>query len=153
MMGLKAPENCASALQPTRSSSRRGTLSQAAPRPGITGRSRRPQELSRLAVGDERSELGLYCDEGCGREGDPTLACCRSTRKVRTDHAEECFDGLSALWTSLHEALAVRVTTLLNKLINLHGVRVTGIRFDVPELAPARAPPGGSELQSLQLGW
>jgi hypothetical protein len=72
---------------------------------------------------------------------------------VRTDHAEECFDGLSALWTSLHEALAVRVTTLLNKLINLHGVRVTGIRFDVLELAPARAPPGGSELQSLQLGW
>ena len=96
-------------------------MSQAAPRSGITGKSRRPQELSRLAVGDERSELGLYCDEGCGREGDPTLACCLRTRKVRTDHAEECFDGLSALWTSLHEALSVRITTLLNKLINLHG--------------------------------
>ena len=25
--------------------------------------------------------------------------------------------------------------------------------FDAPELAPARARPGGSELQSLQLGW
>lgn len=105
-------------------------MCQAALRSGITGSSRRPQELSRLAVGDERSELGLYCDEGCGREGDPTLACCLCTGKVRTDHAEECFDGLSALWTSLHEALSVRITTLLNKLINLHGVRVAGLRFE-----------------------
>ena len=105
-------------------------MSQAAPWSGITGRSRRPQELSRLAAGDERSELGLYCDEGCGREGDSALECCRSTGKVRTDHAEECFDGLSALWTSLHEALSVRITTLLNKLINLHGVRVTGLRLE-----------------------
>ncbi len=105
-------------------------MSQAAPRSGITGKSRGPQELSRLAVGDERSELGPYCDEGCGREGDPTLARCARAWKVRTDHAEKCFDELSALWTSLHEALSVRITTLLNKLINLHGVRVTGLRFE-----------------------
>ena len=66
MPGLKRVEYRASAVQPTRPSSIRGTMSQAAPRSGITGRSRRPQELSRLAVGDERSELGLYCDEACG---------------------------------------------------------------------------------------
>ncbi|MGK0519749.1 MAG: hypothetical protein ACJAUC_002451, partial [Planctomycetota bacterium] len=105
-------------------------MSQAAPRSGITGRSRRPQELSRLAVGDERSELGLYCDEGCGREGDPALVYCPITGKVRTDHAEQCFDEHSALWTSSHEALSVRVTRLLSKLINLQGVRVTGLRFE-----------------------
>ena len=63
---LKGSEDRVSAVQPTRPSSRRGAMSQAAPRSGITGRSRRPQELSRLAVGDERSELGLYCDEACG---------------------------------------------------------------------------------------
>jgi hypothetical protein len=40
-------------------------MSQAAPRSDIKGKSRRPQELSRLAIGDERSELALYCDEGC----------------------------------------------------------------------------------------
>jgi transposase len=49
---------------------------------------------------------------------------------VRTDHAEQCFDEHSALWTSSHEALSVRVTTLLNQLINLQGVRVTGLRFE-----------------------
>jgi hypothetical protein len=32
-------------------------------------------------------------------------------------------------------------------------LRAMGLPCDVPELAPARAPPGGSELQSLQLGW
>jgi hypothetical protein len=32
-------------------------------------------------------------------------------------------------------------------------LRAMGLSSDVPELAPARAPPGGSELQSLQLGW
>jgi hypothetical protein len=32
-------------------------------------------------------------------------------------------------------------------------LRAMGLSFDVSELAPARAPPGGSELQSLQLGW
>ncbi len=32
-------------------------------------------------------------------------------------------------------------------------LQAMGLSFDVPELAPARAPPGGSELQSLQLGW
>ena len=32
-------------------------------------------------------------------------------------------------------------------------LRAMGQSFEVPELIPARAPPGGSELQSLQLGW
>ena len=66
MRDSKTFEHHASAVQPTRGSSTRGTMSQAALRTGITGRSRRPQELSRLAVGDERSELGLDGDEGCG---------------------------------------------------------------------------------------
>ncbi len=49
---------------------------------------------------------------------------------MRTDHAELAFDGLSARRTSKHEALSVRITTLLNKLINLQGLRVTGLHFD-----------------------
>jgi hypothetical protein len=32
-------------------------------------------------------------------------------------------------------------------------LRAMGLPFEAPELAVARAPPGGSELQSLQLGW
>ncbi|MGK0203359.1 MAG: hypothetical protein ACI9S9_002437 [Planctomycetota bacterium] len=32
-------------------------------------------------------------------------------------------------------------------------LRAKGLSNDMPELAPARAPPVGSELQSLQLGW
>ncbi|MGK0261924.1 MAG: hypothetical protein ACI8UD_000561 [Planctomycetota bacterium] len=32
-------------------------------------------------------------------------------------------------------------------------LRAMGLSNDMPELAPARAPPSGSELQSLQLGW
>ena len=32
-------------------------------------------------------------------------------------------------------------------------LRAMGLSVDMPELAPARAPHGGSELQSLQLGW
>ena len=41
----------------------------AAPRLGITGLGSAPQELSRLAEGNERSELGLDGDEACGTSG------------------------------------------------------------------------------------
>jgi len=39
---------------------------QAAPRIGITELRSAPQEQSRLAVGNEQSELGLDGDEACG---------------------------------------------------------------------------------------
>jgi hypothetical protein len=45
-------------------------MRQAGPRSDIIGRSSSPQELSGIAVGDERSDLGLYCDEACGKGPD-----------------------------------------------------------------------------------
>jgi len=103
---------------------------QAAPRSGITGRATGRRSCQGSPQATSEASLALTATRLVAARAIKRLPGLPCTWKVRTGHAELAFAERSARRTSKHEALSVRVTTLLNKLINLQGLRVTGLRFE-----------------------